>query len=95
MIELYKAGTSHIVNGVTCQKQIVNEFGFEHLLEEGWFFTPEECYPKVADKVKDAKTSELAASKVTDSKLKVSKSALNTSNLGKTTAKSSASEVKK
>jgi len=46
MIELFRKGTSHIVNGITCEKQTVNEFGFEHYLKEGWFFTPEECYPE-------------------------------------------------
>jgi len=46
MIELFRAGTSHVINGITCEKQTVNEFGFEHYLEEGWFFTPEECYPE-------------------------------------------------
>lgn len=46
MIEVFRPGSSHIVNGITCQRDTVNEFGFEHLLEEGWFLTPEECYPK-------------------------------------------------
>jgi len=57
MIELFKAGTSHVVNGVTCQKQIVNEFGFEHYLDEGWFLTPEECYPE-EPKPKEEKVKE-------------------------------------
>jgi hypothetical protein len=62
MIELFKAGTSHIVNGITCQKMIVNEFGFEHYLDDGWVFDPKDLYkepekPKestLTDKVEDA-----------------------------------------
>ena len=46
MIQLFKAGTSCVYNGITCEMQTVNEFGFEHYLEDGWHFTPEECYPK-------------------------------------------------
>ena len=60
MIELFKAGTSHVVNGITCDKMTVNEFGFEHLLETGWFLTPEECYPKEKEE-----TPKAADSKVT------------------------------
>lgn len=45
MIEVFRPGTSHIVNGITCERATVNEFGFEPLLENGWFLTPEECYP--------------------------------------------------
>jgi len=26
--------------------ETVNEYGFEHLLEDGWYLTPEECYPE-------------------------------------------------
>jgi hypothetical protein len=51
MIEVFKPGTSHIVNGITCERDTVNEFGFEHLLETGWFLTPEECYPKKVEKI--------------------------------------------
>jgi hypothetical protein len=46
MIQLFHAGTSHVVDGVTCEMTTVNEFGFEHLLDNGWHFTPKECYPK-------------------------------------------------
>jgi len=43
-IILFKAGNSHKVNGIPCQIQVCNEFSYLHLLEQGWFYTPEECY---------------------------------------------------
>ena len=55
MIEVFTSGTSHIINGITCRREIVNEFGFEHLLEEGWFLTPEECYPEKTPETADSK----------------------------------------
>jgi hypothetical protein len=53
MIQLFRSGTSDVVNGIACERQTVNEFGFEHYLKEGWFFTPEECYPEVKEVIKD------------------------------------------
>ena len=47
MIQLFRKGTSHIVNGVTCEMQTVNEFSFEHYLEEGWFLNSNDCYKEV------------------------------------------------
>lgn len=41
---LYKAGGTSKVNGIPCEVQICNEFSYLHLLEQGWFYTPEECY---------------------------------------------------
>ena len=46
MIELFKEGTSGVHNGVTCDKMVVSEFGFEHYLEEGYVFDPKELYHK-------------------------------------------------
>lgn len=49
MIQLFKAGTSHIYKGVTCEMQTISEFGFEGLLAENggeWYLTPEACYPE-------------------------------------------------
>ena len=43
-IILYKKGTMHKVNGIPCQFQICNEYSYLHLLEQGWKYTPEECY---------------------------------------------------
>lgn len=41
---LYKAGNMTKVNGIPCEVQICNEFSYLHLLEQGWCYTPEECY---------------------------------------------------
>lgn len=41
-IVLYKKGNAGKVRGIPCQLQVCNEFSYLHLLEEGWFYTPEE-----------------------------------------------------
>lgn len=46
---LYKAGSTNKVNGIPCQIQICNEYSYLHLLDQGWKYTPEECYPKVEE----------------------------------------------
>ena len=57
MIQLFKAGSTHIVNGITCEMDTVNEYGYEHLLKKGWHFTPEACYPeKKVEKEDDNKS---------------------------------------
>jgi len=43
---LYKKGNAGKVRGIPCQIQICNEFSYKHLLEQEWFYTPEECYAK-------------------------------------------------
>ena len=44
MIQLFKKGNSLTVNGIRCDMQTVNEYSYLHLLKQGWFYTPEECY---------------------------------------------------
>lgn len=44
MIVLFKEGTSHVYEGITCQIQIVNEFGFEPFLKQGWVLNPKDLY---------------------------------------------------
>ncbi len=83
MIEVFRPGTSHLVNGITCERDTVNEFGFEHLLKTGWFLTPEECYPK---KITE-KAPEVADSKVTAQVKVASSGNLKAKILGKTTTK--------
>lgn len=51
MIVLFKPGTSHVVNGITCERGIFNEYGFEGLLDGDWFLTPEECYQEDEEKI--------------------------------------------
>lgn len=41
-VELYRPGTTHVKNGIKCEAGIFNEYSFTHLLETGWFLTPEE-----------------------------------------------------
>ena len=41
---LYRAGNAHMVNGIKCEMQICNEYSYLHYLDEGWFYSPEECY---------------------------------------------------
>lgn len=43
-IILYKPGNTSKVRGIPCEVQICNEFSYLHLLEQGWFYSPEECY---------------------------------------------------
>jgi hypothetical protein len=57
VIELFHEGTERIVDGITCNRILVNEFGFEHLLDEGWHLTPKECYPKETPKTADLKVT--------------------------------------
>jgi hypothetical protein len=86
MIEVFRPGTSHLVNGITCERDTVNEFGFEHLLKTGWFLTPEECYPK---KITE-KAPEVADSKVTVPEKLVTDQSPKTEKPDKTTTKTAA-----
>jgi len=49
-IVLYKSGNSATVRGVRCDFKIFNSKSFEHLLEQGWFLSPEEI--KLAEEKK-------------------------------------------
>jgi hypothetical protein len=85
MIQLFHAGTSEVHNGITCEMATVNEYGFEHLLDDGWHFTPEECYPSTKEE-----TPKVADSKVTAPETSVSDKALKTEKPDKTTTKTAA-----
>ena len=42
-IVLYKSGNSYTSpEGIRCEFQICNPFSYLHLLDDGWFLTPEE-----------------------------------------------------
>lgn len=56
MIELFKEGTSGVHHGVTCDKMVVNEFGFEHYLDEGYVFDPKELYQNKEEKKESPET---------------------------------------
>jgi hypothetical protein len=52
-IILYKPGNTYTSpKGIRCEFQICDPFSYEHLLDQGWFKTPEECYPKEKPKPK-------------------------------------------
>ena len=87
MIQLFNAGGGMIT---------VDEFGFEHYLEEGWGFTPPERFNKdrVASSVRKVEEPSITKVEVADSKVTVSdespKKTSETSKLGKTATKTAA-----
>jgi len=50
MIVLFHEGTSHVHNGITCKVKIVDEFGFEPFLKQGWVLNPKDLYKEDAKK---------------------------------------------
>jgi len=58
-IILYKPGNSYkSPKGIQCQFQICDPFSYEHLLEDGWFRTPEEVV-KAEETEAEAKAEEI------------------------------------
>ena len=49
-IVLYREGSSATIRGVRCEFKIYPSNSFEHLLEQGWFLSPEEI--KLAEEKK-------------------------------------------
>ena len=43
-VVLYRPGTTHKARGIDCEIQICDEYSYLHNLDNGWFYTPEECY---------------------------------------------------
>jgi len=43
-IILYKKGNTAKIRGIPCQLMVCNPFSYLHLLDDGWFLSPEECY---------------------------------------------------
>ena len=61
-IILYKPGDTYTSpKGIRCQFQLCDPFSFLHLLEDGWFYTPEECYAE--KEAETAKAEKEAAAK--------------------------------
>jgi len=50
-IILYKPGNRIKINGIPVDFQVCNEFSYLHLLEQGWFYTPKECYAEKEEEV--------------------------------------------
>ena len=45
-IVLYKKGSMAKVRGISCEIQICDPFSYQHLLDQGWFLSPEACYAR-------------------------------------------------
>ena len=58
MIQLFHEGTSHVYDGITCEMMMVNEFGFEHHLDNGWVFDVKELYPETKPEVEESSLEE-------------------------------------
>ena len=54
-IVLYREGNTAKVRDILCQIQICDEFSYLHLLEEGWYYTPEEILEAEIKKAEEAK----------------------------------------
>ena len=50
---LYKPGNSKKVRGIPCDILICDEYSYLHNLEQGYFYTPEECYAEKEDEETD------------------------------------------
>ena len=95
MIVLFKEGTSHNYKGITCQIQIVDEFGFEPFLKQGWVLNPNELYKDGGKTPKSSKEKDVkpAATQVTAEKLrKAADDRLKASKLSKTSTTVAASQ---
>lgn len=53
---LYKAGDSHVINGIKCHLEVFDEYSYLHNLENGWFYSPEECYAEENETEKEKST---------------------------------------
>ena len=52
-IVLYKPGNSHIIRGVPCEYRICKGRSLKQHLDDGWFISPEECYPEESEEDKE------------------------------------------
>jgi len=87
MIVLFKEGTSHNYKGITCQIQIVDEFGFEPFLKRGWVLNPNDLYKNNGGETPKSsmeKEAKPAASQVTAGKLRAADRRLKASGPSKT-----------
>ncbi len=60
---LYKAGNTRKVRGIPCDILICDEYSYLHNLDQGYFYSPEECY---AEKEAEETDTEDAESKTED-----------------------------
>lgn len=45
-VVLYKPGNTGKVRGIPCEVLVCDEYSYLHHLEQGYFYSPEECYAK-------------------------------------------------
>lgn len=57
-IILYKAGNSKKVRGIRCDYKVFDESSYLHNLDQGWHYSPEECYAKSEEEVVDEEETE-------------------------------------
>ena len=55
---LYKPGNAHIIRGIPCDIQVCDEYSYLHNLDQGWFYSPEECYAEEKQDEDDKTTPE-------------------------------------
>lgn len=67
MIVLFREGTSQVYNGITCEYRLVNEFGFEGMLKNGWVLNPKDLYKETPEETSEenSKKASKEASKET------------------------------
>jgi len=43
MIQLFRKGTSHVVDGITCEMILASPRSYKNYLGNGWYLTPKEA----------------------------------------------------
>lgn len=56
---LYKPGKTHIVRGIKCTLQKVDETLFRNEVKAGWKLSPEECYETQEETTEEETTEEI------------------------------------
>ena len=91
MIVLFHEGTSHVYNGITCKVKLVDEFGFEPFLKQGWVLNPKDLYKNEGEAKKEAEKPATPKASSTDEKpgrrLGTLKSRMKTTNSGSSAKK--------
>ena len=57
---LYKPGNTRKVRGVPCDILVCDEYSYLHNLEQGYFYSPEECYAEKEDEAEPEETEQEA-----------------------------------
>jgi len=87
MIVLFKEGTSHVYKGITCQVKLVDEFGYEPFLNQGWVLNPKELYKEEKEAEKPATSKASSTGKNSGKRLGTLKPRMKTTNSGSSVKK--------